>query len=654
MRCIPLLLLCSLATAALAQAPVITPKGDPSVGSDSIYRLAVKAADHPDEPFVYLLDDGVVRYEADGRSTQTYRQVVQILTQDAVDQWAEQRFSYEPGHQRLTVNWIRVIRPNGEVVSAKPSMAQDADVPATMGDPVYADQKVRRFSLSGVAPGTIVDYSYTLEELKPYRPGDFFATWAITTGRFTRRSRYIVDVPEGLKPIIVERNLASPRHTTTAHGRRVYMWTAQDVPRIKGEPFAADSNDVMMSVDIAAPTNWAAIGGWYAGLARDRYTLTPALEAKLHELVANARTLDDSLRAVHRWVAQDIRYVSIALGIGGYQPRMPQAVLETQYGDCKDKATLFLALVHRMGMTAYPVLLNAGAKVERALPSINQFDHVIAAVARPGGYLYVDLTSELTPLGSLPGPDQGQFALVVHPDGQTEEVTLPEDPPSANVSATRIVGDLSPDGYVTVHYTERAAGLRQYALRNLFTTPLDSTKRARFAQAVAGGLFPGAVGDSLQIFDGKDLRAEPEITMVIEHGQAAKLAGTTAILTMPFGSMVRFQNLATSLESRGPRRFPIDVASVIGPISSASELRLTLPAGWHADLPKNVSATSVYGSYSAEYAQNGRELVITRHLTGAAKGIEPPERVSALIEWLKSVAQDDAQYVVLERGVAAK
>src|SRR5574340_1431221 len=256
MRFSLLLLVAGIAPAAAGQARVITPRGDPSVRSDTIYALAVKPADHPDEPFVYLLDDGVIRLEADGRSTRTYRQVVQVLQQDAVEDWAEQSFSYEPGHQRLTVNWIRVLGADGKLISDKPAIAQDADVPAAMGDPVYTDQKVRRISLSGVAPNTLVDDSYTIEELKPYRPGDCFATWSTTTGSFTRRSRYVLDVPAQMTPLLVERNLITPRHTATAHGRTVYTWAANDVARVKSELFAADSNGVYMAVNASTPGTW--------------------------------------------------------------------------------------------------------------------------------------------------------------------------------------------------------------------------------------------------------------------------------------------------------------------------------------------------------------------------------------------------------------
>src|SRR5919199_1106547 len=134
--------------------------------------------------------------------------------------------------------------------------APAADVPATMGDPVYSDSKVRRFSLSGVAPGTIVDYSYTVEELKPFLAGDFYRTWSVTTGHLTRRSRYVVDVPASLTPRIVERNLTFPRRETQAGGRHVYVWATREVPRVKSEPFAADSNGVYMSIGVGAPTRW--------------------------------------------------------------------------------------------------------------------------------------------------------------------------------------------------------------------------------------------------------------------------------------------------------------------------------------------------------------------------------------------------------------
>src|SRR5437773_1059700 len=196
-RLLPLLPLLALLVAGpvLAQAPRITPAGDPSVRNDTLYRLAVNPADYPDDDYVFLLDDGVVKFEPDGRGSRTYRQIVQVLTQDGAEAWGEQSFSYSGGSERLAVNWIRVLKPNGEVVSARPSHEQESLAPVALEAPVYSDEKVRRVTLSGVAPGTLVDWSYTVERLKPLVAGDYYTGWRVTTGRLTRRSRFIVDVP---------------------------------------------------------------------------------------------------------------------------------------------------------------------------------------------------------------------------------------------------------------------------------------------------------------------------------------------------------------------------------------------------------------------------------------------------------------------------
>jgi hypothetical protein len=649
-----LLLVCAswLACApAWAQAPKITPSGDPSIRNDTLYSLAVDPRNHPGESAVLLLDDGVIRYEADGTGTETYRQVTQILTPDAVEEYAEREFTYAPGHQRLTVNWIRVVRPDGTVLSEAPSQAQDADIPASLTDPVYTDTKVRRYSLSGVAPGTLVDWSYTVEEVKPFLPGDFFTTWSIHTGAFTRRSRFIVDLPASVVPHLVERNIPFRPRETVARGRHSYLWTAHDIQPVTPEEFMADSNGVFMTIGLSAPITWETIGSWYSGLSRDRYAVDHDIREKLRSLLKAAPTPDDTLRALQRWVAQDIRYVSIALGLGGYQPRMPAEVLATGYGDCKDKTTLFVAAARALGFRAYPVLLNSGGSVARALPSLSQFNHAIAMVERSEGRVYVDLTAELVPYGELPESDQGQFGLIVYPDGTSEQVTLPESAASANLNETRIAGSLSAEGYITAMYEERGLGSRQYSLRSLFLVPADSSHRAEFARAIATKLYPGAEADSLVVFEGRDLAADPRVALRIVRGLAARTTGNnqTLILSLPLTSMRGMADAAAALESRRPRRFPIDAAQIIGPAATFTDITLTLPPGWRAELPRDVEARGKWGSYTARYDQQGTTLHIVRSLEGT-RGIYPPEDLPDLTGWLRAVAQDDVAYLVIERN----
>ncbi|HEY0777938.1 MAG TPA: DUF3857 and transglutaminase domain-containing protein [Gemmatirosa sp.] len=649
-----------LPAALAAQSPRITPSGDPSVRSDTIYKLAVDPSAHPEEDAYFLLDDGVVRVEADGRHTATFRQVVQVLKPDAVARMTEEEFSYAPKHERLTINWIRVVRPNGTVVSAKPTHVQDSDVPADLGDPVYSDRRVRRVSLTGVEPGTIVDYSYTKEELKPFLPGDFLQSWGVSTGLGVRRSRFVVDAPASLALRIHEENLTFARRTdrvvTPTGPRVVYTWATGDLPRLKGEPYAADSTGVYQAVIVATPITWQSIGAWYATNARGRYALGPAASAKLAEVLRPARTREDSLRAVHRWVAQDVRYVSIALGLGGYQPRTPDEVVRTGYGDCKDKATLFVAALGRMGVPAYPVILNSTGGVKRDLPSIDQLDHAIAALpgAGPdGGYRFVDLTAKFVPYGELPPGEQGEFGMVVRPDGATEVVTLPLAPVEANRDSVRLSGTLAEDGTFNGHYEEHVAGAIAGALRSAFEHPLDTAQTARVATAIAGRYFQNAEGDSLQYTPGLDLATSPVLAVRIRNGRAATPSGATLIFKLPFGSMGGMTQTARDLEREPVRRFPIDAARVLGPTIAVSELRVQLPAGWHAQLPPSLRADSEFGTYETEYAEEGDVLRITRRIRGA-RGIYPPSSRPVLAGWMRAVAKDDASFVVLTKSSSSK
>ena len=463
----------------------------------------------------------------------------------------------------------------------------------------------------------------------------------------TRRSRLIVDVPESLKPRIEEHHLSFARKEVTTNGRRIYTWARTDVPKPELEPLAPDSS-YGESLVIAAPIKWSGIAQWYAGLAQGRYALTPQIEQALAKTVAGSKTLDDSIRAVHRWVAQDFRYVSLSLGIAGFQPHPPSEVFANNYGDCKDKATFFVALMKRMGVTAYPVLLSSSGGVLRTLPSGHQFDHMIAAVDRNGRRTYVDLTADIVPFGALPPQEQGEFGLVVHPDGKSEEITFPSDPSSSNRTEMHLVGSLTPDGLFAGKWTRMASGAQQYSMRASMSksTKPDSTERARTTLAIANAIFEGSAGDSLQLFDGRDLTAEPKISVLIRHGKAASDAGGTEILTIPLTSFA-VTNYIAALEARGARKSPIASAKVWGPRTDIQELRLTLPAGWKAKLPPNDSTTSVFGTYVASYSQTGQELHIQRRLTGTDV-VEPATKYTELLDWMKQMSKDDAKYVILE------
>lgn len=642
----------ALASPCGAQS-VTVPSVAPTPADDSLYKLAVDPAKYQDEGTHILVDNTSVSVENDGRVIKRFRRIIQILTDAGAAPLREQQFGFVPGHQAFVVHWLRVVRADGTVVSAAPTQIQESDVPAPVStSPMYTDQKVIRMSLSGVNAGNLLDVDFSVEEKKPTLKDDFDQSYVFTPGSSIERASFVLDVPSSLTPRIKEENLDFKRVTKTTAGRTTYTWARQNTPKVRGEPFAADSNGVVMRVRVGGPISWTDVSKWYAGLARDRYKDTPLLSHIVDSLVAGAKTRDDSIRAVHRWVAQDIRYVGIELGIGGYQPRMPDTVVATGYGDCKDKTTLFVASLDHLGIRSFPVLLSISGTARRDLPSPQQFNHEIAAVQLAGGaYQFVDLTSSFNAYGELPLSIQGGFALVVFPGGTSQEVTLPIDSPGANIQTTDLIGTLSADGKFNGKYKESVTGSIAAGMRAAFAAPLDSTQRADGARRVARKYFASGDGDSLVAFNGRDYSAPTHVEVRITNANATTTAGPVELLNNPFNSFAAMSAAADDIARLPVRRFPIDASKIFGRQTSIMELRVELPEGWHARLPTDVTANSVFGSYAATYAQEGRELVVQRKIVGET-GIFLPSRVNELVAWLRAMGHDDVKFIVLDKPVA--
>jgi hypothetical protein len=626
-----------------AQAPVITPAGDPSVAADSLYKLAIDPANAGEDAVIYLFDDAVRRIQADGTGSRVYRQVVQVLKQPAVNGIAERSIGYQPDRQRFTLNWVRVVRRSGEVISDKPAHMQESDPPAAMSNPIYLTTKTVRISLAGVEVGAIVDLSYTIEDLTPYRSGDRFVEWNVNPpGIRVRRSRLLVDVPAEVRPLISERNLDFSRARTLANGRATYTWLRADPPKVNLEPFAPDTSVAPMRITFSLPSVWTDIAPWYAELSRDRYALGGDVAAKVSKLAATASTRLDTIRAVHRWVAQDIRYVAILLGMGSYQPRFADSIAATGVGDCKDKTTLFVAALRHLGIPAVPVLTRSSATgLHREHPSIQQFNHAIAGVIEGKGYVFTDLTSSYTPYGELPWQEQGGFALVVRSDGTGEALTLPRAPTGARRIEVRIVATMSDSGVMSGYFDERNSGPAFEARRAVFSVPLDSARKATVMRGLLG-ILPGAEGDSISAFDGRDLTASPSFRIYFSRARGISSAGGLALFTFPFGAYPGSAR-ARALERLPARTMPIDASQVmLGPPPSVREvtMQVTLPEGWQARLPRDVVVSSEFGQYSTEYRQTGRLLTISRR-EGPGQGVVAASRLPDVVAFFKAVAADE-------------
>lgn len=630
----------------LAQAPVISSSGDPSVQDDSIYALASDSTAYPDESVLTLFDDGIIIIQGDGTWSRTYRVVRQVLKQQAVQSLTELQLGYDAGHETFALNWARVVDPDSGLVNEEPLHMEELDVEVSREAPIYTDAKRVRISLGGVTRGRIVDYSYTVRDTAPHLSGDLWVGWNVNSGIPIRRSRYLLDVEEGAEPRQRGVNLSSPTAEYRRSGRWVREWSFSELPAIEAEPFAADSNGVAVSIATAGWVGWDDIAAWYAGLAGDRGNPTDAIRRKVAELVPDGAGTEEALRAIHRWVAQEVRYISISLGMGGYQPRPPEEVMESLSGDCKDKATLFVAMARAAGAEAYPVLVSTGGGVRTELPSIAQFNHMIAAVGFDGGWQYLDLTVPFAPFDAVYAGLQGETGILLRDGGRSEIVRFPQDPAEANRSVIKVEGEIGADGTFQGTYLEEVTGSIQYRIRSEFARSLTERQVESLGRGLGERVFADATADSVEYFDGRDLRAPPRLWARISAENVLQGSEGSRILPLRLPRYGNRQGL-DELEDDTLRAFPIDAERVFGLREHYTEFRFVLPGGWTAELPESVAASSSFGEYEACYAQEGRTLVITKRIRGA-QGVYPPDHLAELIQWLRTMYEDDVALIVLK------
>ncbi|HEX7808790.1 MAG TPA: DUF3857 domain-containing protein, partial [Thermoanaerobaculia bacterium] len=75
---------------------------------------AVKPA-KPEEGVIILLDENVVRFEADGRATSTQRLIYRITDESQVDGWATIETSWQPWYHEHPQVDARVVTADGAV-----------------------------------------------------------------------------------------------------------------------------------------------------------------------------------------------------------------------------------------------------------------------------------------------------------------------------------------------------------------------------------------------------------------------------------------------------------------------------------------------------------------------------------------------------------
>ncbi len=326
-----------------------------------------------------------------------YHNTYKITAEDGVQNNSELKFSFDPNYEKLELHKVTVWR-NGKPLN-KLNLANVKVIQREQGleQRIYDESLTAVLFLEDIRIGDLIEYACSIKGANPIFGGKFFNSFNL---------QFYDPVDELLVHIIAPAHrklnyrLYKSEHKpaiATANGTTTYTWHLKDLPATPVDDDLPGWYDPYPGVYVSEYSTWEEVIKWALPLYDLKEKPSGALQAKIDSIKSAYSQDGERLSAALRFVQDEVRYLGLEAGIGGYKPRAPSAVFAQRFGDCKDKSLLLCTMLREMGMQASPALLHTANKgtVADMLPSPYAFNHCIVQVRLAGQTYWYDPTASM-------------------------------------------------------------------------------------------------------------------------------------------------------------------------------------------------------------------------------------------------------------------
>ena len=563
--------------------------------------LVKEAFAHPPAPAdTALADIRVQELLPSGLDRVHVQQLYLVGTDSALETHRVSTIRYSPSSEELRVIHARAWKPNGMVLDAQELGAhEDSDTPSSM----YYDMSLEQFRFSGLEKGDVVELEYSLVPRRRSAPyNGYFGELVLFAGRGPEQlKRYVLIAPAAQK-IFVHAEKVAPASVSARDGSQVFLWESQAIPALPREPRSPGVTEISPYVHVSTMGDWKQLGSWYADLIRPQFALDQSLNDELSRITNGLQTDKEKIRAIQEFVLRSTHYVALEFGIYSYKPYPVTQIYARRFGDCKDKASLMIALLRAAGIEAEIALVRTRSLGDVAVEpaSIAVFNHAIVYV--PKYDLWLDGTAEYAGR-ELPLEDQGAFSLTVSLGGAAQIRHIPMSRVADNYTRHVIRGELSAQGVIqfsgsTTTRGEDAPGLRHdLAVRE---QQLDTFRRD------LAEVFPNVQVDSVAVHGAEVLSS----SVSVEFQGALNSPQYKRVVSLSSSWMPR--SYVTALANSSTRTQDVVLPS---PWTTEEEIHIALPQGAEVvSLPRDQNISSAFGSLRLHYKKSGGEVIIQSHV----------------------------------------
>jgi transglutaminase-like putative cysteine protease len=384
-----------------------------------------------DGVFYQLLDtqkkvsatEGIVGYS---------RYVETVVNQAGVDYTSQINLDFDPSYQKLALNTLFIVR-NGKRIDKLPSAKISLlNRETELENQIYNGSLTLNILIDDIQLGDTIDYSFTRYGNNPVYKGIFAYSrslnWSVPV-----RDQFVRVLWGKKQPLFYStRNISA-----TVKEQKVGEFTEYKVHMNNAETLSMPSEtpgwyEPYGSISFSENENWGDVIVW----AETLYQQTEqhkSIVGLADEIKQNNESQAEQIAAALKYTQDNIRYVGLEMGVNSHLPTPAHETLVLKYGDCKDKALLFISILKALGIDAYPALVNTEETklLDQRLPAVNLFDHVIVTLQFNGERIWLDptLSYQTGRLEQLFQPDYG-YALVIK-EGEKSLTSMKNSQPNS-------------------------------------------------------------------------------------------------------------------------------------------------------------------------------------------------------------------------------
>ena len=290
----------------------------------------------------------------------------------------------------------------------------------------YSDMRMKYISPNYHEYPFTVEYNYTVKYSGSF---NFPAWYPITDDNVSlEKSSFQVIVPSDIKFRYKEINVLEPLKIKEDGAKKVYEWQANKIaatrksfiPSYKNLPlvYTAPSNFECENYEGSLVT-WKDFGLWINRINQGRNIISDETKRKVDQLLAGVSDTKQKVKILYEYMQNKTRYVSIQIGIGGYQTISASEVDKYSYGDCKALSNYMKSLLDYAGIHSYYTLVYAGDEtdpMDLEFP-MNKFNHAILCVVLPSDTLWLENTSQDIPFNYLGSFTDDRDVLLITENG---------------------------------------------------------------------------------------------------------------------------------------------------------------------------------------------------------------------------------------------